>query len=606
VGILVGLVLGSVGLAAGASVTVATSSVLSPSSASGSNPPPEPAGTVATPLDDLPDEPTEVPAEDPTDDSIDDPGSTVPEEPDDGDDGDDEGDDEGDDDDTSAVSTRIPPSVRDSSIPLSSIVLAVAVLIGVGLTIAIVADRGRRQSPRTSVGAPASPPSYRGPIGTVVPAPTPPSGVPTHRTVATAPATADLEILEFLLDLGEALLDAGDSVAHISSTIRSVAAVNGIDELGVLVLPSAVVLSLQRDGSILTEVRTGRSATLRLDQIDDVLRLVRTAERCDVDAATGRVELTRIRESGPPFSPPVALAGYVISVIGLTMILRGGVAEVLLAAMLGLVIGLLRLATFAQAAAYQVFWPLLAAGIASVSVFAAARVDGDLTVFPALVAPLIVFLPGALLTIGVLELATGEAVSGASRVAAGAMRLVLLAIGIVGGARLVGVPGGDIRGGTEGVIADLSPWLGVALFGIGVTWFYGARPKSRMWIVLVLFVGYAGQVVGGLFFGSALSGFFGALAMTPMALIVARQPSGPTPLVTFLPGFWLLVPGALGLEGVTRIIGEGSTDGTQVLVTTAISMVAVSIGVLLGLIGSGANPSHPWSSRRDRRAATST
>jgi uncharacterized membrane protein YjjB (DUF3815 family) len=101
--------------------------------------------------------------------------------------------------------------------------------------------------------------------------------------------------------------------------------------------------------------------------------------------------------------------------------------------------------------------------------------------------------------------------------------------------------------------------------------------------VLVLYVAYAGQVIGGLFFGNALSGFFGALLMTPVAMLVATRPSGPYPFVSFLPAFWLLVPGALGLVGVTQILGENRNDGVASLVTTGGTMAGIALGVLLGL-----------------------
>ena len=44
--------------------------------------------------------------------------------------------------------------------------------------------------------------------------------------------------------------------------------------------------------------------------------------------------------------------------------------------------------------------------------------------------------------------------------------------------------------------------------------------------------------------------------MTPVALAIARLPGGPPSQVTFLPAFWLLVPGALGLIGVATIVGD--------------------------------------------------
>jgi uncharacterized membrane protein YjjB (DUF3815 family) len=54
-------------------------------------------------------------------------------------------------------------------------------------------------------------------------------------------------------------------------------------------------------------------------------------------------------------------------------------------------------------------------------------------------------------------------------------------------------------------------------------------------------------------------------------------------LVSFLPAFWLLVPGALGLVGVTQILGAEHTSGLDSLVTAGATMIGIAFGVLLGL-----------------------
>ena len=125
------------------------------------------------------------------------------------------------------------------------------------------------------------------------------------------------------------------------------------------------------------------------------------------------------------------------------------------------------------------------------------------------------------------------------------------------------------------------------------------------WIVLVLYVAFAGQVVGGLLFGGVLSAFFGALAMAPVAMFAATRGDGPPTLVSFLPAFWLLVPGALSLVGVTKVLGDERVEGVLSLVTAATTMVTIALGVLLGLglgsaltrasrttRGQGCRPSH--------------
>ena len=52
------------------------------------------------------------------------------------------------------------------------------------------------------------------------------------------------------------------------------------------------------------------------------------------------------------------------------------------------------------------------------------------------------------------------------------------------------------------------------------------------------------------------------------------------------------MPGALGLEGVTRLLDGGTGAGT--LVTTVTSMVGISLGILLGLTLAASDPEHPW------------
>lgn len=72
--------------------------------------------------------------------------------------------------------------------------------------------------------------------------------------------------------------------------------------------------------------------------------------------------------------------------------------------------------------------------------------------------------------------------------------------------------------------------------------------------------------------------------MTPVALLAARIPTGPPAIVSFMPAFWLLVPGALGLVGVAKYLGEDRTYGAASLLTAGASMIAIALGVLLALI----------------------
>ena len=173
-----------------------------------------------------------------------------------------------------------------------------------------------------------------------------------------------------------------------------------------------------------------------------------------------------------------------------------------------------------------------------------------------------------------------------------------LSLGIIAGLQLVGIPAVTVAETQTSVIGAIAPWIGVLIFGVGVLLSYSGRPGSLGWMLLVLYVAYAGQVLGGLLFGSSLSAFVGAVVMTPVAVFVATQRTGPPTLVTFLPAFWLLVPGAIALVGVTQVMGAARVDGVSSILNAGVTIVSIALGVVLGL-GLG-----DWVTRAFHRSVT--
>lgn len=388
------------------------------------------------------------------------------------------------------------------------------------------------------------------------------------------------EGLAALEAVGEAMIDAGYSVTGVRSALVDIAHVNGFPATEIVVFPTALIVSARGSGTVSTGVVSSGHESLRLNQIDALDDVILAARRRPLDPAGVRAAVLAVRELASPYTPAQRAGSYSMLSAGLSVLLGGSWAGVGVAAVLGLVVGVVYLATENVQRQYRALVTVgLAFGV-SVTVFTLTNQGIDPGVLAALIAPLVILLPGGLLTTGVIELATGQMMAGAGRLAAGTMQLMLLSIGLVAGSTLAGVPTLELVEAQD-PIGPLGPWLAVAVFGIGVVIFQCGRPSTIAWILLVLYVAYGAQVIGDIFFGGVLSAMIGAFVMTPVAYLVSGRPSGPAAFASFLPAFWMLVPGALGLVGVTGIL-DGDSAGVTTLVTTASTMVAIALGILAG------------------------
>ena len=390
------------------------------------------------------------------------------------------------------------------------------------------------------------------------------------------------ELLEFLLYLGSALTAAGEAVNRIEESMRRVAAAYGAARLRVSVLPTYLVIALGPGRAATLEPTRALRGTLRLDQTAALFEVVKSAERGETRPADGIRRILAIVDMRPRFSPGIMVLGHLVLTVGICALLQPTWGDLALAALFGVLVGLLKLIG-ARWSSIQMIMPVSAAFAVAASTFLLARwgwADADLR---AMVAPLVTFLPGAALTMAVVEISAAQMVTGASRLVTGALQLLLLGFGIVGAAQVVGLPPPDgIVNRADNPLGTWAPLLGVFVVGVGSYLYHSAPPRSLGWLCLVLYAGWLGQYLGNLIFGGYLSGFVGAIVMTPVAYLVERLPSGPPALVTFLPAFWMLVPGALSLTGITEYLGHDAVAGIQDLLGALGSMIAIALGVLCG------------------------
>jgi uncharacterized membrane protein YjjP (DUF1212 family) len=390
------------------------------------------------------------------------------------------------------------------------------------------------------------------------------------------------ELQRFLLSLGSGMTAAGEAVNEVQARVHRVAAAYGAPNAVVSVLPTFVTVSLGPGEQAAVEQTRQLGGALRLDQTAALYELLRQAERAEVTPADGARRVREIVATRPRFGPALTVFGHVILTVGICLVLQPTLGDLGLAALFGALVAVFKLIG-GRWTSVQMIMPVAAAfAVSSVTFLVADHgwADADLR---AMIPPLVTFLPGAMLTMAVVELSAGEMVTGASRLVAGTLQLVLLGFGIVAGAQAFGIPSSDAL--TTDSVSSLgawAPWVGVVGVGIGMFVYNSAPAGSLRWLLVVLYAAWIGQFLGGEAFGGYVGGFVGALVMTPVAYAVERAPSGPPALVSFLPAFWLLVPGALGLIGVTEYLSDATDNGIQDFLGTIGSIIAIALGVLCG------------------------
>ena len=413
-------------------------------------------------------------------------------------------------------------------------------------------------------------------------------------------------LLEFLYRLGQAYLASGEQTAEVERILRSTAAAYGFRHLRVVAFPTALFLSLSDDTGEHVRLAEGPTQSFRLDQISELYHLGEQAQLGEIAPQSGIARIHEILKQPPRFGVVGTIVGHAILSVGIAMVLTPSLTNLIATAVLGAIVGALKVLN-RNRPSLLVHMPVFTAAIVSALVFLMIKWEWPLDPLHVLIPPLVTYLPGARLTLGMVELAYGDMVSGSSRLITGIVQLLLLAIGLLAGAILVGYSAEnlvDASKETAKYAADIwTPWLGVSIFSVGVYFHFSAPRGSLRWMLVVVLVAFAAQQLSVGFFGETASGFFGMLAATPLSYLIQQRFKGPPAMVTFLPSFWILVPGALSLLGIKQMLSDRDA-GIDGMVTAMFAMVSIAMGTLLGAsLYKWLNDTSRWRRLVARRAA---
>ena len=388
------------------------------------------------------------------------------------------------------------------------------------------------------------------------------------------------ELQELIVRIGIAMTLAGEPVDATQDRLYRIGQARGLNELEIAVLPTTLLVQIGAASTARVQLGVrGGHVVPRLDQVSEIYLLAGALERNELTAPEGLARLDQILATRPPRGPLIRIIGYAVLSMGFALFLQPAWGGLLVAFVLGLGIGLLTTWKFS---ALQTLMPVIASFLVGTAVFFTAQHFEAENPIRALIPPLVAFLPGSVLATGTVELAAGQVISGSSRLVQGMVGLGLMAFGIVAAAELVGAPQAHLLDHPFNRLGPWAPWVGLLILTLGHYLHNCAPRRTLLPILIVLVIAYSGQLAGAALFDADVSAFFGALAMTPVVLWMSDQSWGPPSMVTFLPAFWLLVPGAAGLIGVTEIVGTDSPLGPDDFTAAIGTVLMIALGILIG------------------------
>ena len=382
------------------------------------------------------------------------------------------------------------------------------------------------------------------------------------------------DVAAMLREIGIALVEVEQPTQLVEGRLLQIAAQYTSEPVRVVVLPTMLMIQV---GTVGYEVDGSTHSSLQLDmagRIDDIASLAAVGAITPTDAIAA-IEAARTLQ--PRFGPIATTIGYAVTTVGFGMVINPTWASLPGYLFLGLVVGAI-VQLGRPFPGLNPMLPTLSAAIVTILAtwfVADTANDGLLRV---IAPPLVATLPGMALTIGAMELASSQIISGASRLVYGIAQLAMLVFGVALGVHVAG----EVFPQTPSTqMGAWSLYVAIVVVAVGLYVYLSAPRSSLIWLVAAIGVALVGQAVAGRFVAAAYSGFIGAFLSVPFAMLAARIKTSPPAVVMMLAAFWSLVPGALSFESVTQA-ATGGNVGVASLGVTGAAILSIALGTVIG------------------------
>jgi uncharacterized membrane protein YjjP (DUF1212 family) len=392
-----------------------------------------------------------------------------------------------------------------------------------------------------------------------------------------------LELAEYLVDVGATLMAYGNPTHRTEGVIRLIAEMEGC-ACDVFAVPTGLWLSVRGPGVEAPVVRMARVKewSVNLDRLAAVDRIFNDVIDRKLSLAEARRAIDEVEHRPLPYPREVSWLAHAGAGAAAAVFFRGGAAEILLAALGGLMLVLVfRLLREREGASLLADFVggVWAAGLA----WAATAIRPDLSREVLVLSVIILLVPGMVLTTALSELSNRNLVSGAGRLMEAFIIFLSILFGIACVIALESALG--LTHVSTGAPRDTQAvWLQIVAMVVASLCFAMLFHVPRQHLLAATFSGAIGWVVTGQatrYLPGSLAAFCAALSVAVWANACARYSQRPAQLF-LLPGLVLLVPGSFGFLSLEAFLrGEflgGAAKGFEMFLVAG----AIVTGLLLG------------------------
>jgi uncharacterized membrane protein YjjP (DUF1212 family) len=394
----------------------------------------------------------------------------------------------------------------------------------------------------------------------------------------TAPAH---EAIGFILRLGRAMHMYGYASHRLEELLEQAA-----ERLGLqgqfFSTPTSIYCGFGDLENQRTYLIRAEPGSLNLGKIVDLDEVLTEVLYHRLSPAGGSLRIDKITARKPTYGAALNTFACGLASAAMSRFLGGGGKEMIIAAGIGLMIGLLYVLAGKFPPISKVF-ELVAATLAAGFAAALSVWFGPYSVFNATLAGLILLMPGFTLTTALTELTTRNLVSGTSRLSGALIVFFGIGFGVTLGAKISLLLFGAPNIGASIVQSLWTEYAALLLIAFAFAILLRAHLRDVIWIVLVVGLAVSASRNGAKLIGPELGPFIGALTVGLASKIYAQFLHRPT-TVTLAPGILLLVPGSLGFRSIASLLDNQIIPGVEIAVQMILTAMALVAGILMSNI----------------------